>query len=165
MSGRWIYQRRGGPLLSWANGAPFQARAADAKSLGDYTSPPGNRMGLPRGGAPEFLGNYQARSSSNPPIGPQGLGGPIIWSWIGAGAERVVQKEIKGREPKAGGSHDTINGFGNYIAIGDDTASTPSATVSVNAPVAFSFSGQPLLSAALTLGASYLLYKVIRGKR
>lgn len=57
---RYIYQRRGGPLLSWAGGPPYQSRGADAKSLGGLGSL-GNdthmiqRPLLPRPGAPEYL--------------------------------------------------------------------------------------------------------------
>jgi hypothetical protein len=75
--GRYIYQRHGAPLLSWAGGPPSQTRAADAKSLGDFSSPPGNRMGLPRPGSPEFLAAYDAIPSSNPPIRQRGVGNYI----------------------------------------------------------------------------------------
>lgn len=50
----YVYQRSGGPLLSWKNGPPRQTRAADAVSLGDLV--------LPRAGAPEpinGLGAYE----------------------------------------------------------------------------------------------------------
>jgi hypothetical protein len=81
---RYIYQRRGGPLLSWAGGPPSQSRAADTKalggwfdglgSLGDYDHPPGNSLGLPMPGAPEFLSGYDAIPSSSPPIHQHGVG-------------------------------------------------------------------------------------------
>lgn len=69
---RYIYQRHGQPLLSWAGGPPSQTRAADAKSLGDYSHPDGNPMGLPRPGAPEFLGNYVAVGDVSAPSCPPG---------------------------------------------------------------------------------------------
>lgn len=76
---RYIYQRRGGPLLSWAGGPPSQTRGADAKSLGSLSDDSGdvfdgNPMGLPRPGSPEFLSNYEVLPSSNPPIKQRGVG-------------------------------------------------------------------------------------------
>lgn len=69
---KYVYQRRGGPLLSWKSGvAPAQSRAAEATALGcsDCTSG-AKAMGcgcsskdaarVPRQGAPEYLGNYIA---------------------------------------------------------------------------------------------------------
>lgn len=93
MSGppRYIYQRRGGPLVRWdsVNGRPpGQTRGADAKSLGDYIGtgdyvgtglgslgPDGNgpltqqvasgrnTRPLPQPGAPEYLGSVPVTGS------------------------------------------------------------------------------------------------------
>lgn len=57
---RYIYQRRGGPLLSWVNGPPKAVRAGETRALGslgddDVFDQP--RV-LPRPGAPEYLSLY-----------------------------------------------------------------------------------------------------------
>lgn len=64
----YVYQRSGGPLLSWRSGPPNQARGADARSLGGYgdggpikgglgsLSGPTVALPLPRPGAPEPVG-------------------------------------------------------------------------------------------------------------
>lgn len=74
---RYIFQRRGGPLLSWQGGPPSQTRAADAKSLGSLSGDvfDANPLGLPRPGSPEFLDNYEVLPSSSPPIKQRGVGG------------------------------------------------------------------------------------------
>jgi hypothetical protein len=54
---RYVYQQRGGPLLSWAGGPPPQTRGADARSLGSLGGDTLDvqRPLLPRSGAPEYL--------------------------------------------------------------------------------------------------------------
>jgi hypothetical protein len=54
--GRYIYQRSGGPLLTWRNGPPRQTRAADCVALGSLGGDTSLGMPLPRPGAPEPLG-------------------------------------------------------------------------------------------------------------
>ncbi len=41
---RYLYQRTGGPLLSWKHAAPQQTRASDTKALGGYESYPGGQL-------------------------------------------------------------------------------------------------------------------------
>lgn len=53
--GRYIYQRSGGPLLTWRNGPPRQTRAADTVALGSLGGDTTLGMPLPRPGAPEPL--------------------------------------------------------------------------------------------------------------
>lgn len=53
--GRYIYQRSGGPLLTWRNGPPRQTRAADTVALGSLGGDTSLGMPLPRPGAPEPL--------------------------------------------------------------------------------------------------------------
>jgi hypothetical protein len=49
---RFAYKRRGGPLVQWdGRSAPFQSRAGETRSLGDYN--------IPRGGAPEIIAGYE----------------------------------------------------------------------------------------------------------
>lgn len=73
---KYVYQRGGGPLLSWNNAAPQQTRAADAKSLGSlggtvFSAP---TLELPRAGAPEPLGNCGCKGTVSGLIG-QPMGG------------------------------------------------------------------------------------------
>lgn len=69
----FLYSRRGGPLLSWADGyAPRQARAAEATALGCDCHKP-KSMGDPfRPGSPEAIGSYIAVSDATtpPPMPP-----------------------------------------------------------------------------------------------
>lgn len=59
---RYIYQRRGGPLLSWVGGPPRAVRAAETRELGGFAglgSIDGSSLQtqhvLPLPGAPEYL--------------------------------------------------------------------------------------------------------------
>lgn len=55
---RYIYQRRGGPLVTWNRlRPPGQTKAGDAKALGSLgaTDVFGTPRRLPRGGAPEYI--------------------------------------------------------------------------------------------------------------
>lgn len=65
---RYIYQRRGGPLLSWASGPPSATRGADNRalgSLGDDDAGIGTHHVLPRGGAPEYLSSMGCAPDSD----------------------------------------------------------------------------------------------------
>lgn len=52
---RYIYERSGGPLLSWNRRIPFQSRAGETRGLGSLDEPT-IALPLPRGGAPEPVG-------------------------------------------------------------------------------------------------------------
>lgn len=74
---RYIYQRTGGPLLVWGPGRPpSQARAADAKSLGDWAPI------LP--GAPERIGDLSAVRGIAPWVAPVVTGAVVHMAGGGA---------------------------------------------------------------------------------
>ncbi len=88
----FVYTRRGGPILSWANGIPpRQSQAADARSLGAL----GNTV-LPMPGAPEHIAtgpgsNYVAIGDDKPPLNigtlmPQGSTADRMMQIAGMGA-------------------------------------------------------------------------------
>lgn len=98
---RYIYQRRGGPLVRWdsVNGRPpGQTRGADAKSLGGLGSlgPDGNgplvhdvstgmqTRPLPQPGAPEYLGNVTGSCGCQGAVGDDSSG--VSWPTLFVGA-------------------------------------------------------------------------------
>jgi len=56
MRQRYVYQRSGGPLLSWRYAPPYQSRAGETRGLGSLDEPT-IALPLPRGGAPEPVGD------------------------------------------------------------------------------------------------------------
>lgn len=143
----WVYKRRGGPLVTWANGVPNQSRAASLRglgSLGDSDTFGIQRPLLPRPGSPEFLddpfttlGGYGAGPSSSPPIKQYGLGG-VGGKKKGCGCGCKGKKK-GGCGPKKAMSEyvatgEYINAMGEYVGMGDD-APVPT-TVAVPVPVA-----------------------------
>lgn len=130
----YVYQRKGGPLLSWKNGIPpYQSRAADAKSLGSLGDDDVfgiQRPLLPRPGAPEYmddqpdtLGAYNPIPSSSPPIGQRGLGGVPGKKKCGCGCKgKKMMKNGKCAGKKQLGEY--VNAMGEYVGMGDDTSTT-----------------------------------------
>lgn len=102
---RYLYQRRGGPLVRWDNPSgrpPGQARASEAKSLGtlgstDVFDVPRT---LPRGGGPEYISN-----------GMNGMDGMGCADGCGGTCKKTLAQRYQERR-----------GQGSYIAVGDDTA-------------------------------------------
>jgi|SRR5215470_4767702 len=60
MAQKYIYQRSGGPLITWTgrNSAPMQSRAADTVALGSLGDP---TLVLPAPGAPEPLNGISCK--------------------------------------------------------------------------------------------------------
>jgi len=121
----YVYQRRGGPLLSWAGGVPpYQSRAATLRTLGTLGDADVfgiQRPLLPVPGAPEFLddpidtlGAWDAIPSSSPPIRQRGFGA-MGHTDCGCGC--------KGKKKGKCGK----KGVGEYVATGDivDSLTTP----------------------------------------
>ncbi len=59
---RFAYQHSGHPLLSWKNGPPHQARAAESVSLGSLDEP---TLVLPAPGAPEPINGLGCLTGSS----------------------------------------------------------------------------------------------------
>jgi hypothetical protein len=69
---KMIYQRRGGPILSWASGyPPRQSRAADATALGLYEYVPTH----PMPGAPEMVHGIEETIGSVQSMAGLAIGG------------------------------------------------------------------------------------------
>ena len=77
MSGRYIYQRTGGPLVRWDGSPPLQTRASDARSLGSLGSldEPTIALPLPRPGSPEPVGCACGARQGVGEVSAKGIGG------------------------------------------------------------------------------------------
>ncbi len=154
---RYVYQRRGQPLLSWQNGIPpYQSRAATLRtlgSLGDDDTFGIQRPLLPQPGAPEYLddppdtlGEWGLIPSSSPPIMQRGFGGVPT----SAPKKKGCGCGCKGKKMKAGkcaGGKPMAEyvATGEYVGMGDDDPTAASGTTAAGS------SSLPIDSTSTTL--------------
>lgn len=184
---QYVYQRKGGPLLSWKNGIPpYQSRAADARSLGSLGDDDVfgiQRPLLPRPGAPEYLddqpdtlGAYGLIPSSSPPIMQRGFGDVPKKKGCGCGCKGKKMKNGRCTGKKSVGEY---VGTGEYVnAMGDDatvasgsTTSGPSGVMTVIPPPTPAPATGPSVSRSVNFGwfkqhpvasvaGAYVLYRL-----
>lgn len=86
---QYLYQRKGGPILSWRRGVPMQSQAADARSLGSL----GDASVLVPG-APEVLTGEGDPNAMPPGWDPPPPAGPSLAKIAMLGVAAVVGYQV-----------------------------------------------------------------------